>query len=298
LAFIPPKVKDDIITHPLSQEEEKVYLLMKDILVAVKEKATQAKLLGNKSEHKKFSSYVLVMVSYLRQALICPLIPLTSIMMESVNMEKRSALAVIINKEVNKLDIQKYLDNVNSIESSRIKSLLTCLDKHPNETVIIFSCYASFIKLLEYILKRQKRSVFVMKKELNPNQRGHLVKDFSDSVNGVLLMTYELGSKGLNLQTASVVMLVDQCWNSSATTQSIGRIFRYGQIHNVIYIYFFSSNTGIEHIIFEKQHAKSRIVEELQTGKQTLKIPKLNMKEVIRIIALNDNKKILEEIYF
>lgn len=298
LAFIPPKVVDKIITHPLTKEEEKIYLLMKDILVAVKEKAKQAKLLGNVQEHKKFSSYVLVMVMYLRQALICPIIPLTSIMMEAVNIEKKSALAVIIKNEVKKLHIDKYLDDQSSIESSRIKQVVAYIHKHSNENIIIFSCYASFIQLLHYVLKPIQRELFVMNKKLSIKQRRELIDTFSKTNNGVLLMTYKLGSVGLNLQKASVVMLVDQHWNKNLQCQSIGRLFRYGQINNVIYIYFFSSNTGIEKIIFEKQYAKDMIINELQTGSSKLKVPKLNMKEVIQMIEMNDNKKILQDIYF
>ena len=74
-----------------------------EILIEIKKKADKAKLLKNVEESKKFSSYKLVMIMYLRQALICPLIPITSIIIDAADLEKRSELSNIIKIELKKL---------------------------------------------------------------------------------------------------------------------------------------------------------------------------------------------------
>ena len=48
-------------------------------------------------------------------------------------------------------------------------------------------------------------------------------------------------------------MLIDFYWNSAKTKQAIARIYRYGQTANLVNIYMFISNTGIEKIIMKKQ---------------------------------------------
>lgn len=297
-AFTPPPINDAIIAHQLKPEEEKIYLLMKDILIAVKEKAQKAKLLGDVTEKKKFSSYILAMVTYLRQALICPLLPLTSIMIDSTKMKKRSELSIIINNEIKKLGIDDYLNNVDNIKSSRISEIMKCINKHKNEKILVFSCYSSFLDILNHCLLQDKKNTFLLKRTMNILQRGQMVKDLSQSQSGVMLMTYELGSTGLNLQFASTVIIADHYWNAVASKQSIGRILRMGQVNEQVNIYFFTANSGIEEIIYKKQQAKEMIIEELKTGTSKLKIPKINMKEVIKIIEIHDNKKILREIYF
>ena len=118
------------------------------------------------------------------------------------------------------------------------------------------------------------------------------------SKNGILLITYQLGAEGLNLQFASTILLTDFWWNASKTQQAIGRIFRYGQIADEINVYFFTSNTGIEKILFQKQKAKLDILAELKVGTIQTKIPMVKMDDIINIIELSDNEKLLKNIKY
>jgi len=281
LAFIPPKLNDVIIDHTLSTEEEKIYIMMKKILIVIKEKAKRAKLLHHREEYKVFSSYKLVMIMYLRQALICPLIPITSVILDASNAKKKSQIAQIIIDELQTLDIHEYLHDINSVKSSRIKNALTVLDKH-NEKCIVFSCFVSCLDILAHFIEGRK--VFRITSDLSATKRGDVISKFEESKNGVLLVTYDIGGQGLNLQFAAVVLLVDTWYSAGKTVQGIGRIFRYGQLATEVFVYFFTSNTGIEKIIYEKQNAKLLILNELMTGSQTLSVPKIKMDDVIKMI--------------
>ena len=276
-------LRDQIITHKLNQKEQTIYLLFKDILVAVQAEVKRAKALGDQETYKKFRGYVLAMITYCRLSLICPTIAFKTIKKET------SQLSIVINKHIKKLNLT--CDE----ESSRIKQINHCIEKHPHDKILIFSCYASFIKIVSTL---PKRDVFVLTSKMSIEQRGDCVKNFEQSTNGILLLTYELGSMGLNLQCASVVLLADQYWNCSPACQAMGRIWRQGQKAKEIYVYFFTANTGLENIIYEKQQAKKLIIDELKVGKQTTKIPKLKLEDVIHMINVKDNQKILEDIYF
>lgn len=297
-AFKPPKVNEHIISHKLDHEEEQIYMMMKDILVAVQKKAEDAKALDDTDAVKKFSSYKLVMIMYLRQVLVCPLLPLSSIAINVCDLKKRSELSDIIMNEINALGISDWLKYEESVKSSRIKKTIECLDKNW-EKVIIFASFASYLDILQYYLKDRKRPVFRMLSKMSSKARGKLIEDFSKSKDGILLLTYQLGAEGLNLQFASKIFLTDFWWNASKTQQAIGRIFRFGQVSDTIDVYYFTGNTGIEKILFEKQKAKLDVLKELQTGVVKTKIPTINMKQIIKMIELADNKKLLKNVdYF
>ena len=297
LAFKPPIIHEEIITHVLLPEEEKIYTMMKTILIQVKAKADKAKLLKNAAESKKFSSYKLVMIMYLRQALICPLIPITSIIIDASDLEKRSELSKIIVEEIKKLNIDDYLANTKSIKSTRMKATIQILEKHKKDRTIVFSCFKSYLDIMTYLLK-DKMNLFVMRSEMSSKERGNMIDKFRESKNGVLLMTYELGSTGLNLQCAKTVLFADTPWCAGRNIQGIGRIVRYGQLSPEVNIYFFSANTGIENIIYQKQYFKLQKLDELKTGTSDTKIPKIRIDDVIRMIDIEDNRKRMADIKY
>lgn len=289
-------IRDSIISHPLNREEEKIYCMMRSILIQVQRKAKEAKLLSNKIEQKIFNNYILVMIMYLRQAVIHPLIPITSIIIDSSNLAKRSELSRIILSELHKLNMDAYLNDTQSVISSRLKSVLDTVDVYPNQ-VIMYSCHTTCLELLHYLLlQRYQRPVFLMTSKMTMEQRGALLNKFKQTKDGCLLLTFELGAEGHNLQTANTVMIIDFWWNAAKTKQSIGRILRYGQLADTVNIVFFTASTAIEQVIFEKQKMKMQILQELKYGKSDTIVPKMSMNQVVKIIELEHNKTSLQQI--
>lgn len=297
-AFDPPNVRETIVKHRLSDEEEKIYTTMRTILLEIKKNAELAKLHKDEDELKKLNSYKLVMVMYLRQALICPIIPITSVALKASDMREKSELSKIIMNEMDKLGLTDWLNKEESIESSRLTQVIEACNQHKNEKVVIFSCFKSFLDIGEYLFKKKltERPLFRMTSSMSSTKRTKLIKDFEKTTNGILLLTYQLGAEGLNLQFATTVMLVDFWWNASKEQQAIGRIYRYGQKAEEINVYFFTANTGIEEILFKKQKAKNAVLEELKTGKIKTKVPRLKLDEVIKLIALSANEDLIKKI--
>lgn len=300
-AFVPPLIKEHIISHHLLPEEQIVYETLKHALNRIVKEAQKAKMCENKEEIRILNSQKLTMVLYLREALICPLLPITSIIVSTCDLNNRRPLSHVILSELKHLQLENWISDENSVVSSRMKEIVKCANKHPNEHVIIYACFSSFLNIMEYYLKEDtvlntKRTIFRMTSAMSPVKRKKLLNDFKKSDNGILLLSYQLGSEGLNLQFASTVLLTDFWWNASTTKQAIGRIFRMDQIRDEINVYFFTSNTGIENILFAKQKSKLTLIEELKEGKITTSVPKISMNKVIRLISMEENTNLLQKI--
>jgi SNF2 family DNA or RNA helicase len=296
LMFIPPTVNQFTITHDLLPEEAKIYTGMKNVLTRVKEKAKAAVQEGDIGDVRKFSSYKLAMIMYLRQVLICSMLPIASMAIDTFDFKKQNELSRIVMEEIDKLGIQYYLDDINSVRSSRIIKIVESMNKHKDERVVMFSGFKSAVDIIEHYLP-QDRPILRMVASMSMDARGKLIKDFEKTKNGILLLTYQLGAEGLNLQFASTVMLTDFWWNAAKTQQAVARIFRYGQKSKEINVYMFVANTGIEKIILQKQNAKLQMLEELKTGARKSKIPIIKTDKIIEMIEMEDNKSLIQKIY-
>ena len=65
----------------------------------------------------------------------------------------------------------------------------------------------------------------------------------------VFLLSLRAAGTGLNLTTASYVVLYDPWWNPAVEAQAIDRAHRIGQTNKVTYIDFISPGTVDEHIV-------------------------------------------------
>ena len=225
------------------------------------------------------------------------MLPLASIAVDVLDFEKRSDLSKLIMNQINSLNLNEWLNNIESAKSTRIKEVLKALEKHNDEKVILFSCYTSAIDLLEVYIEEYNRTIFRLEAKHSIKKRGEIIEKFKQSSNGILVGTYQLCAEGLNLQFARVIMLLDFWWNASKTQQAIARIFRYGQTASEIFTYMFVANTGVEEAILKKQDSKLRILEELQTGRARTKIDKIKIDDIIRMIELGKNRNMIHTIY-
>ena len=137
--------------------------------------------------------------------------------------------------------------------------------------------------------------------EMSTKKRAKILEDYNiPSKTGkghILLLTYELGCEGLNLQVSNTVLLLDFYWNDAQTQQAIARVLRYGQKADVVNIYMFTSNTAIEGSVFEKHDLKLIILEELSKGAAKTQLKKMKIVDIIKIIETEDNLNALKKIH-
>lgn len=292
-SFEKPKTNIQIITHTLTNEEEIVYTCMKSILNKIRQLYLNHKRNGDTHETRKFSSYLLAMLTYLRQATVCPLVPISKTMLDLCDLECKSELSELMKSEFEVYEMGAWLKDMNSIKSSRIKKLLDILNKHKKERVVFFTSFRTSIDIFTYFLKN--RNVYILTSNMSAAKRKATVDEFSNSDNGVLLLTYHIGSVGLNIQSSHTLLLADLWWNALTTQQAIGRFVRQGQKSKVVNIYYFTSNTGVENAVFKKQDIKMQMIEELEKGTLRKQMEKIRVLDIIRMINLEDNKLLAEK---
>ena len=292
--FIPPKTNHIIVSNKMTPEEERVYLTVRMVIAQLNVKMRQYKLLQNNERYRQFSAYILASITYLRQTLVSPIVPLTSAIINISDLSKKSELAKVLMKAIESQHLTEWMNKPESIKSTRINKILETVAKHTNDRIVLFASHRTSIDLIKHFII--DRPVFTISSNMSMATRERTQSLFEKSDNGILLLTYSIGSVGLNLQCASIVMLADFWWDGATTKQSIARVLRYGQLSSVINVYYFTSNTAIENLLFKKQISKIMTANELAVGKASTKIPKMNMKDIIKLIEMDDNLGKINEI--
>lgn len=295
--FIKPKVNEYIISHNLNEFETKLYMSLKNILQVIKDRLKRYKLLGDTTNTRRFSSYLLAMIVYLRQCLVCPLIPIAGVAIDMSDFQNKSELSELLMEEINKINISKELDDLDCLQSTRITEVMKIINKHKHENIVIFTCFRTCLDIIKDFIPIS-RKIYDVDSTMSSKQRANVLEEFKkpNKFGNILLLTYDIGSEGLNIQCANTVILVDFYWNSGKTSQAIGRVLRYGQESNEVNLYFLTANTAIEKAIFSKQDLKLQILNELEVGSVKTTIPKIKTADIIKIIETEDNIKSLEKI--
>jgi SNF2 family DNA or RNA helicase len=235
-------------------------------------------------------------LTYLRQSIVCPLSVYAKCYLDAMNMKRGSELSEIIYEELKNLGLESYIQDTESVKSSRVRNVLKDISKHPDENITIFTCYRTSIDILrEYIPKERK--VYYIDGSMSIAKREKQISEFKEGKGGILLLTYDIGSEGLNLQESSVVILMEVYWNESKEKQAIARVLRSGQKKGEIVVYIETSNTGVELAIRGKQSEKSVVINEMYKGEIKSKVSKMKVMELIKMITMDENKDKIRNIY-
>ncbi len=140
-------------------------------------------------------------------------------------------------------------------EDTKYKELLKLIKQRiaqdPREKIIIFSFYRGTIKYLERRLRADQLSCAVILGGMGHEKDAEL-KRFADPNGPSILISSEVGSEGIDLQFARVLINYDLPWNPMKVEQRIGRIDRLGQASDRIHIISFVAKDTIEEIILDR----------------------------------------------
>lgn len=126
--------------------------------------------------------------------------------------------------------------------------------------VMVFSFFRRTLAYLHDCLAREFR-VRVMDGSVPPAQRATLMEDFRRGVFDILLLS-EVGSEGLDFEFVGALVNYDLPWNPMRVEQRIGRLDRFGQVHERIHIYNFHVPGTIETDIFERLYERIQVFKE------------------------------------
>ena len=129
--------------------------------------------------------------------------------------------------------------------------------KQEERKVLVFSFFLDTLRVIGELLGT--RCCGVINGAVPPPRRQELIDSFEKASNGsVLLAQIQSGGTGLNIQSASVVVICEPQFKPSIENQAISRAYRMGQTRNVIVFRLLCTNT-IEERMTEVLEIKTEI---------------------------------------
>ena len=123
--------------------------------------------------------------------------------------------------------------------------------------VLVFSQFVEMLKILKTELEERGRPYFMLTGQTT--QRGEVVQAFHDCKEpAVFLLSLKAAGTGLNLTSASYVVLYDPWWNPAVEAQAIDRTHRIGQDRTVI-AYRLVTRGTVEEKIWRLQQSKAQL---------------------------------------
>ncbi len=150
----------------------------------------------------------------------------------------------------------KYLKE----ESAKMESLFYLLDQLHEEghKVLVFSQFVSMLDLIKARLELESRPYNYLTGQTK-DRKGEIERFQTTKEPSVFMLSLKAGGSGLNLTSASYVILYDPWWNPAVENQAIDRTHRIGQKNKVIAYRLLTRDT-VEEKIRVLQHQKTQLV--------------------------------------
>lgn len=171
-------------------------------------------------------------------------------------------------------DLQAYTEQVNArnfqamrrvsflqddlSRSSKAQRLLEICEEALSEgrKMVIYSFFRETAQKAAALL--QDRVIGVISGETEIPERQKLIDRFTEANDGsILVCQVQAGGTGLNIQAASIAVFCEPQIKPSLTNQAISRIYRMGQVRNVLVFHLLCENTVDEAMVKmldRKQH--------------------------------------------
>jgi superfamily II DNA/RNA helicase len=136
------------------------------------------------------------------------------------------------------------------VKTDEATSLLGEILEDPEAKVVVFSQWLRTHELLAGRLESRRWKYVLFHGGVPGPKRGEIIRRFREDPACRIFLSTDAGGVGLNLQSATAVVIMDQPWNPAVLEQRIGRVHRLGQRRPVRVVHFVSHGT-IEHGMLE-----------------------------------------------
>lgn len=156
--------------------------------------------------------------------------------------------------------------NADALPEPRVKHFLQLLHfmraEYPQERMLVFSQYLSFLDLCDEALRKVKDLQALRYDGTTPMKERTLVFEVAKMFSRYepLLLTVGAGDLGLNLQWASVLVQLDILWNANTEAQVYCRVQQYRQKNKIKLFRLFAFNSIVDHRIKGWQEANKGAV--------------------------------------
>lgn len=202
-------------------------------------------------------------------------------------------------------DARRVSWNVDDLQnSSKAKRLLEIIEEAEDDgrKVIVFSFFLDTIRKITELLGN--KCLNPINGSVTPQRRQEIIDEFDKAPAGtVLAAQIQSGGTGLNIQSASVVILCEPQFKPSIENQAISRAYRMGQARNVLVYRLLCENTVDEKItslLESKQTIFDAFADQSVAAKESLelndkKFGDIIKEEIERINAKHGKSGIKEE---
>ncbi len=168
--------------------------------------------------------------------------------------------------EVELESLEEALDAAESVTKTRDSKLQRLLDqtlpaRFNSGGTIVFTKYVDTLEYLEEHVREEfgdRVSVHTLYGELGEAERNERFQEFADAERGVLIAT-DVISEGMNLQyAANQVIHYELPWNPNRLEQRNGRVDRYGQKAETVYIRTMVVNDPMDRTVLTKLIKKAQ----------------------------------------
>lgn len=150
---------------------------------------------------------------------------------------------------------------------SKYKRLFTILSvqikNNPNEKVVLFSYFRGTLTYLNERLKEDNISCILL---MGGRDKYEIVNEFQKDDGPNVLLSSEIGSEGIDLQFAKLLINYDLPWNPMRVEQRIGRLDRLGQLSRKVKIWNLFASQTIEERIYYRLFSRLKIFEKSLGG--------------------------------
>ena len=145
-------------------------------------------------------------------------------------------------------------------ESAKMTALFYLLDqlREENHKVLVFSQFVSMLDIIKARLETESRAYNYLTGQTK-DRKGEIENFQTTKDPSVFMLSLKAGGAGLNLTSASYVILYDPWWNPAVENQAIDRTHRIGQKNKVI-AYRLLTRETVEEKIRVLQHQKTALV--------------------------------------
>ncbi|KAG0693518.1 hypothetical protein DFH29DRAFT_1007225 [Suillus ampliporus] len=108
------------------------------------------------------------------------------------------------------------------------------VDVPPVDEILVYMEFPMMAPLLVSVFKLHNIEPLTLHGGHTVDERNSIINQFNTDPSARVLLFSSVGTVGLNLTVASIVILFDQCWSRMLVNQIIGRAWRLGQEETVI----------------------------------------------------------------
>jgi SNF2 family DNA or RNA helicase len=154
-------------------------------------------------------------------------------------------------------DFQSLLTYNFEKNDTKFKAFEAFVDDLPSgEKIVLFAYYRGTLSYLSHRLEAKGKRCSMIHGGIGSDDRKTEIEQFRDDPEIQFLLSSEVGSEGLNLQFARILVNYDLPWNPMKVEQRIGRLDRVGQESEKINIIHFKTKDTIEERLYDRLHQR------------------------------------------